>query len=258
MKNNVRTINDYIVRENKKKYDTERNSFLSHISHGIRTPLNSIMGFSKLLILKELIDKKQKKYIQGILSGSNLLLQFVDNIMDLSQFEANNYSLRIKKYDINQILWEFSEDFYNQKIENHDTDINLMLVWDTKVKDLEIETDSVLLKKSLRRIINLVSVKYPVVEFELGYRVMENKSLTIFVRPLKEKLSLDDHLDEDQTYSIDEDNSFDYFNYKVLSGSASMLGGELILDSENKEFSFVIPIKYEVNKRFNLIKIKKL
>ncbi len=128
MKNNIKTINGKIVRENKKKYNTEKISFLSHISHGIRTPLNSIMGFSKLLVLRELIDEKQKEYIQGILNGSNLLLQFVDNIMDLSQFEANNYSLIIRKYDINQILWEFTEDFYNRKIENNDTDINLMLV----------------------------------------------------------------------------------------------------------------------------------
>ena len=250
MKNNVRTINDYIVRENKKKYNTERISFLSHISHGIRTPLNSIMGFSKLLDLKELIDEKRKEYIQGILNGSNLLLQFVNNIMDLSQFEANNYSLRIRKYNINQILWDFTEDFYNRKIENNDTNINLMLVWDTKVKDLEIETDSFQLKKALKRIVTLVSVKYSIEEFELGYRITENKSLNIYIRPAWEKLSADDLLNEHELYSIDEDNSFDYLNYKALSSSVSRLGGELTLDSENQEFSFVIPIIYKRNKGF--------
>jgi signal transduction histidine kinase len=253
MKNNVRTINDYIVRENKKKYNTERISFLSHISHGILTPLNSIMGFSKLMDLKELINEKRKEYIQGILNGSNLLLQFVNNIMDLSQFEANNYSLRIRKYNINQILWDFTEDFYNRKIENNDTNINLMLVWDTKVKDLEIETDSFQLKKALKRIVTLVSVKYSMEEFELGYRITENKSLNIYIRPVREKLSADDLLNEHELYSIDEDNSFDYLNYKALSSSVSRLGGELTLNSENQEFSFVIPIKYERNKGFKII-----
>jgi len=253
IKNNIKTINGKIVRENKKKYNSEKISFLSHISHGIRTPLNSIMGFSKLLVLRDLIDEKQKEYIDGILNGSNLLLQFVDNIMDLSQFEANNYSLIIRTYNINQILWEFTEDFYNRKIENNDTNINLMLVWDNNVRDMKIDTDSMLLKKALRRIINLVSVKYPVVEFELGYRIIENKYLNIFIRPAKEKLSADDFLTEYQLCSIDEDNSFDYFNYRVLSGSVSMLGGELTLDSENQEFSFGIPIKYERDKGFNII-----
>lgn len=247
MKDKIKTINDYTVQENRKKHNNERISFLSHISHGIRTPLNSIMGFSKLLALRDMIDNKQKEYIQGILKGSNLLLQFVDNVMDISQFEAKNYSIRIKKHDINQILWEFTEDFYNQKIENNDTNLNLMLVWDSKVKDLEVETDALLLKKALQRIINLVAIKYPILEFELGYRVLNNKSLYFFVRPAREKLNIEDSLIEQDFYSVDENNSFDYFNYKVLSSSVSMLKGKLTMNSENQEFSFIIPVKHERN-----------
>lgn len=247
MKDKVKTINDYIVQENREKHNNERISFLSHISHGIRTPLNSIMGFSKLLALREITDKKLKEYIQGILNGSNLLLQFVDNVMDISQFEANNYSLRIKKYDINQIFWEFTEDFYNRKIENNDTNLNLMLVWDSKVKDIEIETDAILLKKALQRIVNLIATKYPILEYELGYRVVENKYLCIYVRPAKEKLAIEELLVDQQFYSVDENNSFDFFNYKVLSNSVLMLKGELTTNSENQEFSFIIPVKYEKN-----------
>ncbi len=244
MKNNIRPGGNYVLKENSKKFDTERICFLSHISHGIRTPLNSIMGFSKLLALKELIDDKQKEYIQGILSGSNLLLQFVDNVIDLSQFEANNYSIRVKKYDINQMMWEFTESFYSRKIENNDTSINLMLVWDSKVKGLEIETDTRLLQKSIQRIINLVSVKYPIEEFELGYRLINNESIAIFLRPALEKLSQEDYLNEKQLYAVDEDNSFDFFNFRVLSKSVEILRGELHLSSDKQEYSFIIPLKY--------------
>ncbi|HAF28692.1 MAG TPA: hypothetical protein DCG75_06550 [Bacteroidales bacterium] len=247
MKDKVKTITDNTMKDNWKKHNTEKISFLSHISHGIRTPLNSIMGFSKLLTLRDLVDKKQKEYVQGILNGSNLLLQFVDNVMDLSQFEANNYSLRIKDCDINQVIWEFTEDFYNQKIENRDTNINLVLVWESDVKDLVVETDALLLKKALQRIVNLVSTKYPISEFELGYRILENKSLCIYVRPAKEKLTEEDLLIDQQFYSIDDYNSFEYFNYKVLYSAVLMLRGELTLNSENQEFSFIIPTKYDMN-----------
>ncbi len=247
MKNSTSTINQFIVRENRKKYKKEKISFLSHISHGIRTPLNSIMGFSKLLVLRDLANPKQKEYIHGILSGSNLLLQFVDNIMDLSQFESDSYALRIMKYDINKILWEFTEDLYNQRIENNHTDINLMLVWDHKVDYVEIETDAILLKKALGRIINLVSEKYPIVEFELGYRVNNKNTLSLFVRPGREKLKPDDLLNTQQLYSIDESNSFDYFNFKVLKHSVSLLGGELVMNATNQEFSFEIPVQCKRN-----------
>ena len=243
------TINNYIVRENRKKYKNEKISFLSHISHGIRTPLNSIMGFSKLLVLRNHVDPKQKEYINGILNGSNLLLQFVDNIMDLSQFETDNYSLRITKCDINKILWEFTEDFYNHRIENNNTNINLMLVWDSKVDQTDIETDSVLLKKALGRIVNLVSEKYPIVEFELGYRLNDDDTLILFIRPSVEKLSDEDLSIKNQPYEVDENNSFDYFNYKVLKHSISLLGGKLIMSSDNQEFSFEVPVKYKKNKQ---------
>lgn len=248
MKNSTSTINQFIVRENRKKYKREKISFLSHISHGIRTPLNSIMGFSKLLVFKDLVSQKQKEYIDGILNGSNLLLQFVDNIMDLSQFESDNYSLRIKKYDINKILWEFTEELYNQRIENNITDINLMLVWENKVDYCEIETDEILLKKALSRMINIVSAKYPIVEFELGYRIKDNSKVSMFVRPSREKLTSEDLLNTQQLYSVDESNSFDYFNFKVLKHSVSLLGGELVMDANNQEFSFELPVQRKRNK----------
>ena len=253
MKSNIRTINDYILSENKKKFKTERTSFLSHISHGIRTPLNSIMGFSRLLGLRKPLDPKQKEYVQGILKSGNILLQFVDNVMDLSQFEANNYSLRIKKYYLNQILWEFTEDFYNQRIENNDTNINLMLVWDKTQNNLSVETDELLLKKALKRMINLVTVKYPIVEFELGYQKVANNGVNIFVRPVKDKLTEDMCLDNKEFYRKEDNDSFDYFNYRVLTHSVSVLGGKLITHPTNQEFSFEIPIEYEKKSNLNVI-----
>ena len=243
MRNIVNSKSTYTVNERSKEQNNEKFSLLSHISHGIRTPLNSIMGFSKLLSSKKIDDSKQKEYVNGILNGSNLLFQFVENIMDLSQFEANNYLLRIKKYDINQILWDFTEDLYFTKSENSDSDINLMLVWENKVKDLEIETDAELLKKVLQRLFNMVVVRFPKIDLEMGYRITNENILNIFIRPSNLHLKSTNILNRDQFFTIDESESFDYFNRKVLVGSALMLGGELEINSENKEFIVKIPMK---------------
>ena len=252
MKMNIRTENQNIVRENRKKYKAERTSFLSHISHGIRTPLNSIMGFSKLLGLRGALDPKQKEYIQGILQGSRLLLQFVDNVMDLSQFEANNYTLRIRKHDLNQVLWEFTEDFYNQRMENKDTDINLMLIWEKGKSNLEIETDPFLLKKALKRLVNLVILKYPIMEYELGFHKIDDQ-VKVFVRPIREKLREEDFLRKQEFYSVDQNDSFDYFNYRVLTNSVSILGGEITKDPESQEFSLQFPLVYADKSKLSVI-----
>ena len=205
------------------------------------------MGFSKLLNLKVQPVDKQKKYIQGILKGSYLLLQFVENIINLSQFEADEYSLGIEKNDINQLIWEFTEDFYNNKVENNDTNTNLMIVWDSKIKNLEIETDSYLLNKSIHRIISLISVKYPIDDFEIGYRKINENSMQIFVRPVLEKLSINDFLNNYQMYEVKDDNSIDFLNYQVLLKSIEMLNGRLCFDYKRQEYSFYIPLKYTEN-----------
>lgn len=243
MRNILKSKSNYIVNEESNEQNNEKFSLLSHISHGIRTPLNSIMGFSKLLSSKKMDDSKQKEYVNGILNGSNLLFRFVENIMDLSQFEANKYSLRIKKYDINQILWNFTEDLYHTKSENSETDINLMLVWDNKVKDIEIETDVELLKKILQRLFNMVVVRFPNIDLEMGYRITNENSINIYIRPSNLLLKSSDILNRNQFFNIDERESFDYFNRKVLISSVVMLGGELEINSENKEFIVKIPIK---------------
>jgi K+-sensing histidine kinase KdpD len=243
MRNSIKSKNNYTVNEGSNEQNNEKFSLLSHISHGIRTPLNSIMGFSKLLNSKKMDDSKQKEYVNGILTGSNLLFQFVQNIMDLSQFEANNYSLRIKKYDINRILWDFTEDLYFTKNENSEEDINLMLVWENKVKDLKVETDAELLKKALQRLFNMVVTRFPDNDLEMGYRIANENSLSIFIRPANIHVESADILNRDNFFTIDESESFDYFNRKVLVKSVLMLGGELKINAKDKEFIVEIPIK---------------
>lgn len=252
MKNSIKTSN-YIIGDKRKRKRSEKQSFLSHISHGIRTPLNSIMGFSKLLNSRSHLDSKQKEYINGILSGSNLLLQFVDNVMDLSQFESNNYSLNIKKYDLNKILWEFTEEFYSQQIDNDSNDISLMLVWEKRHQDFEIETDACLIKKVLQRMLNIVSAKYSTVDLELGYRRINGSSVQLFLQPAKESLDAEQLSRMAGFNCINENDSFDYFNYRVLQESLYVLGGELISENEEHGFSFVVPVDYSNKKSVNLL-----
>lgn len=244
MRNNIKQNNIFTVDErSEEKQNREKLSLLSHISHGIRTPLNSIMGFSKLLNSRKTDVAKQKEYINGILNGSNILFQFVENIMDLSQFEANNYTLKIEKCDINQILWDFTEDLYCTKNNYSETDINLMLVWENKVTNLEIETDIVLFKKILQRLYNMVVTRFPNVDLEMGYRINNKGSLNIFIRPSELDLKSADIMNKDKFLAKDESESFDYFNRKVLVGSVVKLGGELVINTKNKEFTVNIPEK---------------
>ncbi len=77
-----------------KAYSSERAkaTFLANMSHEIRTPLNGILGFTDLLVKKDL-DKDTKRYIDIIHKSGQTLLNVVNDILDFSKLESGELNL---------------------------------------------------------------------------------------------------------------------------------------------------------------------
>ncbi len=69
-----------------------RNQFFAFISHDIKTPLNSILGFGDLLLDTELNDK-QADYLKNLKTASNHMLELVKNIVDFTKIENDKFEL---------------------------------------------------------------------------------------------------------------------------------------------------------------------
>ena len=70
-----------------------KSTFLSNMSHDIRTPMNAIIGFTTLAVSN--IDDKNKvrDYLGKILSSSNHLLSLINDILDMSRIESGKIHL---------------------------------------------------------------------------------------------------------------------------------------------------------------------
>jgi hypothetical protein len=246
----------HVKEKNEDKDTYERISFLSHISHGIRTPLNSIMGFSKLIAQRHLEEDKQQDYIKEILHGSEQLLQFVDNIIDLSQFQAENYALKMEKYIISDELKKFAKEFNAQKKEYLVEDITLYFPEEDEGSQEHFITDIFLFRKALTRLINLVSTKFKTKEYELRYKILADEWIHFFITPLKIPAEEKKLQTKNESASGLNDNSFDYFNLQVLKKSVEVLHGILLLDTFNHGFSFKIPIDIRKFNHKNISKNK--
>lgn len=86
---NLQNIEQELINARLKAEQSDRlkSAFLANMSHEIRTPLNAIVGFSKLLPSAETLEDQQL-YSDIINQNSDILLQLINDILDLSKIEA--------------------------------------------------------------------------------------------------------------------------------------------------------------------------
>ena len=94
-----------IAREKAEESDMLKSAFLANMSHEIRTPLNAIVGFSSILS-DAIQDEDTKEYIHIIEENTQLLLQLINDILDLSRIEAGILEFTEGDMDVNKTLDE--------------------------------------------------------------------------------------------------------------------------------------------------------
>ena len=83
-----------------------KSTFLSNMSHDIRTPMNAIIGFTTLAVSR-LDDKKcVKDYLAKILAAGNHLLSLINDILDMSRIESGKIQLDETEVNLSDVLHE--------------------------------------------------------------------------------------------------------------------------------------------------------
>lgn len=83
-----------------------KSTFLSNMSHDIRTPMNAIIGFATLALDDIRDGKKVEDYLSKILSSSKHLLGLINDILDMSRIESGKVILEEQETDLVTTLQE--------------------------------------------------------------------------------------------------------------------------------------------------------
>ena len=81
-----------------------KSTFLSNMSHDIRTPMNAIIGFTTLAVSNIENQEKVRDYLGKILASSNHLLSLINDILDMSRIESGKIHLEETKVNLSDLL----------------------------------------------------------------------------------------------------------------------------------------------------------
>ena len=82
--------------------------FFANMSHAMRTPLNSVIGFAEMIhdAKAGAVTDLQKEFLDDILASSRHLLQLVDNVLDLSKVDAGTMEFQPETVDASALVCE--------------------------------------------------------------------------------------------------------------------------------------------------------
>ncbi|MCM1334717.1 MAG: response regulator [Bacteroides sp.] len=81
-----------------------KSTFLSNMSHDIRTPMNAIIGFSALLMREAEKPEKVREYTRKITSSGQHLLGLINDVLDISKIEAGKTTLNVSDENIVDLI----------------------------------------------------------------------------------------------------------------------------------------------------------
>ena len=81
-----------------------KSTFLSNMSHDIRTPMNAIVGFATLAVANVTNTEKVRDYLTKILSSSNHLLSLINDVLDMSRIESGKIHLEEQEANLSDIF----------------------------------------------------------------------------------------------------------------------------------------------------------
>jgi signal transduction histidine kinase len=118
----------------KRLSENELKQAISHISHDIRTPMTSILGYIQFLESDDLAPEMRREYTSIIKNGALRLKTLLEDFFELSIVEQADYPMKIEKINFNELVLEvllgFYEEFNKRNLEPTvnlpDTDIIIM------------------------------------------------------------------------------------------------------------------------------------
>lgn len=224
------------AKEKAEESDRMKSSYLGNMSHKIRTPLNTIVGFANLLTEEELDADQKQNFITIIRNDTEQVLHLIDDMISLAKIDAEQFKLNAKAININKVVNNLAELY-----KAHDKTSTIKFNVKTMLPDGKdiVQTDEEKVQKALDNLLNNAFKFTTQGSIELGY----------FIHPVENKLILyvkdtgigipDEHKDKikNRFYQVNPMTDGTGLGLTITDSLAKLLQGKLYFDSKQGEGS---------------------
>jgi len=83
-----------------------KSDFLARMSHDLRTPMNAIIGYTRILLRKskDALDERQYRNLENVQISANNLLTLINDILDLSKIESGRMDIKLDQVDLKPLV----------------------------------------------------------------------------------------------------------------------------------------------------------
>lgn len=261
---NTKKLNDKLEIALKKAEDASlaKTQFLHNMSHDIRTPMNAILGYSKLMEdeLEGNESSKVSEYLKKLQKSGSVLLSIINNVLDMARIESGHMEVD-ENYanieDIRKRLFDMFEDEAKKKNIDVKYTLNIehkhVMADVTKVEEIFVN----ILSNALKYTPSNGQIKVNVDELECdepGYMVVRTDITDTGIGMSQEYLDkIFESFSRERTTTTSKINGTG-LGMAIVKKYVDLLGGTIDVKSElGKGSTFIVTLKYKIaDKRYYL------
>lgn len=229
--------------------DRLKTAFLANMSHEVRTPLNGLLGFARLLDDDTLPSHIRKQYIEIMLLRGNSLTRIINDIISIAQIESGQLEIRHAPVNINQLLASLFTLFDTREISPKREGVTLSYSRSLNDSRCTVTTDPIRLEQVLFNLIdNALKFTYKG-SVEFGYKLEEGNLLKFFIKdtgvgiPLEIRSRMFTRFNRDNNPYLSSVSGTG-LGLSISKGLVELIGGKIWYEStldEGTTFYFTIP-----------------
>ena len=218
-----------------------KQSFLNNMSHEIRTPLNAIVGFSSILAeTLQTDDEEIKEYINIIHTNTDLLLNLINDILELSRIDSGAASFTRQDKNVRTLLESYYRTFHVQ------VKPGLEFLCDFPDENYTVSVDPMRLQQVVTNFLSNANKFTESGYIRLGYRyIAEEDKISIFVEDTGKGIPKNElEMIFSRFYKRDEFAQGAGLGLAICQGIVLRLHGQIKVESEvgkGSRFSVLLP-----------------